>query len=93
MKGWVLSGSHPFQFEMGIDRENVHQGKASGYLKSTMVQDIGEFATMMQQFKADRYLGKRLRLSSFIKTKGCSILPHFGCGLTVLLMMFSNLII
>lgn len=29
MKGWVLSGSHPFQFEMGIDRENVHQGKAS----------------------------------------------------------------
>lgn len=75
MKGWVLSGSHPFQFEMGIDRENVHQGKASGYLKSTMVQDIGEFATMMQQFKADRYLGKRLRLSSFIKTKG---VQHFA---------------
>nr|WP_087991799.1 AraC family transcriptional regulator [Bacillus subtilis] len=75
MKGWVLSGSHPFQCEMGVDRENVHQGKASGYLKSTMVQGNGEFATMMQQFKADRYLGKRLRLSSFIKTKG---VQHFA---------------
>ncbi|MFO3789285.1 helix-turn-helix domain-containing protein [Bacillus mojavensis] len=75
MRGWVLSGSHPFQFEMGVDRENVHQGKASGYLKSTMVQEAGEFATMMQQFKADRYLGKRLRLSCFIKTKG---VKHFA---------------
>ncbi|QHZ44926.1 helix-turn-helix transcriptional regulator [Bacillus sp. NSP9.1] len=75
MKGWVLSGSHPFQFEMGIDREHVLHGKASGYLKSIMVQDIGEFATMMQQFKADRYCGKRLRLSCFIKTKG---VQHFS---------------
>ncbi|MCY8544591.1 helix-turn-helix transcriptional regulator [Bacillus vallismortis] len=75
MKGWLLNGSHPFQYEMGVDRENVHQGKASGYLKSTMVQGNGEFATMMQQFKADRYLGKRLRLSSFIKTKG---VQHFA---------------
>ncbi|MCO4852141.1 helix-turn-helix domain-containing protein [Bacillus vallismortis] len=75
MKGWLLNGSHPFQYEMGVDRENVHQGKASGYLKSTMVQGNGEFATMMQQFKADRYLGKRLRLSSFIKTKG---VQHFS---------------
>ncbi|MEC2309116.1 AraC family transcriptional regulator [Bacillus atrophaeus] len=69
VKGWVLSGSHPFHYEMGVDHENVHQGKASGYVKSKTVQDAGEFATMMQQFKAERYIGKRIRLSGFIQTK------------------------
>ncbi|MCJ8011491.1 AraC family transcriptional regulator [Paenibacillus sp. KQZ6P-2] len=69
LKGWQLSGSHPFNYQMGIDRETFHQGKASGFLKSVTVQTLGEFATMMQQFKADRYLGKRLKLSGFIKTK------------------------
>lgn len=70
LKGWILSGSHPSNYEMGIDREVFHKGNASGYLKSVTVEEIGEFATMMQEFKADKYLGKRLKLSGFIKTKG-----------------------
>ncbi|WP_050183545.1 helix-turn-helix domain-containing protein [Domibacillus robiginosus] len=69
MDGWFLSGSHPFNYEMGVDRKVVHTGKASGYLSSKTVQDPGEFATMMQQFKADRYRGKRLKLSCFIQTQ------------------------
>ncbi|WP_409975107.1 helix-turn-helix transcriptional regulator [Bacillus sp. Bva_UNVM-123] len=69
MKGWFLSGSDPFNYEMGTDREVVHQGKASGYLKSKTVLDATNFATMMQQFKADKFIGKRIRLSCFLKTK------------------------
>ena len=69
LKGWHLSGSHPFNYKMGIDREIFHKGKASGFLKSVTVQSQGEFATMMQEFKADKYLGKRLKLSGFIKSK------------------------
>ncbi|HLR67459.1 MAG TPA: helix-turn-helix domain-containing protein [Virgibacillus sp.] len=69
VKGWFLSGSDPFNYEMGIDREVVHQGKASGYLKSKTVLDQTNFATMMQQFKADKFIGKRIRLSCFLKTK------------------------
>lgn len=53
VKGWFLSGSNPFNYEMGIDHEVVHQGKASGYLKSKTVLDSTEFATMMQTFKAN----------------------------------------
>lgn len=68
LKGWQLSGSHPFHYEMGIDREIFHKGQASGYLKSVTVEEVGEFATMMQEFKADKYLGKRLKLSGFIKS-------------------------
>lgn len=69
LKGWKLSGSHPFNYQMGIDREIFHKGKASGFLKSITVQSQGEFATMMQEFKAEKYLGKRLKLSGFLKSK------------------------
>lgn len=69
VKGWFLSGSDPFNYEMGLDHEIVHQGKASGYLKSKTVIDQTNFATMMQQFKADKFIGKRIRLSCFLKTK------------------------
>lgn len=69
LKGWHLSGSHPFNYKMGIDRETFHKGKASGFLKSDTVQSHEEFATMMQQFKAEKFLGKRMKLSGFIKSK------------------------
>ncbi|MED4886561.1 helix-turn-helix domain-containing protein [Lysinibacillus fusiformis] len=69
VKGWFLSGSNPFNYEMGIDHEVVHQGKASGYLKSKTVLNLTEFATMMQTFKANHFVGKRIRLSCFIRTE------------------------
>lgn len=69
VKGWILSGSDPYNYEMGVDHAVVHQGKASGYLKSKTVLEGDSFATMMQQFKADNYVNKRIRLSGFLKTK------------------------
>ena len=69
IKGWFISGSHPYNYEIGIDQKNVHQGKASGYLKSKTVQGLDEFATMMQQFKANDFRNKRVKLSGFIKTE------------------------
>ncbi|MEA3321151.1 MAG: AraC family transcriptional regulator [Bacillota bacterium] len=68
LKGWFLSGSHPFHYKMGVDRETFHKGWASGYLKAVTAHKAEEFATMMQQFKAQNYLGKRLKLSGFIKS-------------------------
>ncbi|MED4455825.1 AraC family transcriptional regulator [Metabacillus fastidiosus] len=69
LKGWHLSGSHPFNYKMGIDREIFHKGKGSGFLKAVKVETNGEFATMMQEFNAEKYLGKRLKLSGFLKSK------------------------
>ncbi|MDN4601264.1 AraC family transcriptional regulator [Paenibacillus sp. F6_3S_P_1C] len=75
--GWMLTGSHPQNYEMGIDPAEVHQGKASGYLKAVTPMDSNEFATMMQQFRADKYVGKRMKLSGFVKTE----LVDAFCGL------------
>lgn len=69
MKGWFLSGSHPYNYEIGIDQKTVHQGKVSGYLKSKTVHGAEEFATMMQQFKANEFKGERVKLSGFLKTE------------------------
>lgn len=77
LKGWYLSGSHPHNYKLGIDREIFNKGKGSGFLKSVSVQSQGEFATMMQQFKADKFVGKRIKLSGFLKAKG---IDEF-CGL------------
>ncbi|OWR31715.1 AraC family transcriptional regulator [Saccharibacillus sp. O23] len=69
IKGWFLSGSHPFHYEMGIDRKEAHRGTGSGYLKSVLSESPEQFGTMMQAFRADDYRGKRLRLSAFVKTR------------------------
>lgn len=69
VKGWILSGSDPSHYEMGIDRGTVHLGKVSGYLKSVSATSETQFATIMQQFKSDNYKGKRIKLSAFIQTE------------------------
>ncbi|GKU78159.1 helix-turn-helix domain-containing protein [Paenibacillus sp. L3-i20] len=69
IKGWILSGCNPADYVMGIDRENVHMGKVSGYLKSMTAVSADQFATMMQQFKADKFKGERIKLSAFIQSE------------------------
>lgn len=69
IKGWFLTGTSPHNYEMGLDTKNVHQGKASGYIRSRSVATIEEFATMMQQFKAKKYIGQRLKFSAFVKSE------------------------
>lgn len=77
IKGWFLSGSHPFNYTIGLDRKTFHKGRSSGFIKSATVEAGDEFATMMQQFKADKYVGKRIRLSGFLKTAGVSVFCGF----------------
>ncbi|WP_213585005.1 helix-turn-helix transcriptional regulator [Paenibacillus sp. J2TS4] len=66
--GWMLTGSHPHLYSMGVDRIVTHQGRSAGYLVSESHQMEG-FATMMQMFKAKNYVGKRLRFTGFAKSE------------------------
>lgn len=79
-KGWLLSGTHPSDYEMGVDYKTTHHGKASGYVRSKGNPE-GGFATMMQVFKAAAYRGKRLRLTGFLKTK--DVQPWCGLWMRV----------
>jgi hypothetical protein len=64
--GWFSGGSYSDDYDYGVDREKAYEGHASGYIYSR--QNPRGFGALMQTFKANRYLGKRLRLSSYIKT-------------------------
>jgi len=65
---WFSSGYSPQLYEMGVDRNVFHSGKASGFIASKATAQSGDWATLMQRIKADAYRNRRVRLSSFIKT-------------------------
>jgi hypothetical protein len=69
MESWSLAGSHPQDYELGIDTITTYQGKNSGYIKSAVAEPEG-FATVRQVFKAERYRNKRLRFSGMVKSEG-----------------------
>ena len=66
-KGWFPAGSDPKEYEMRLDRDVTHSGKASGTLKSIVPKASG-FGTLMQTCKADEYRGKRVRMSGFVRS-------------------------
>ena len=66
--GWgrFVSGSEPADYEIGVDETVRHGGKASGFVRAKAAEPKG-FATLLQDFRANDYRGKRLRLSGYVK--------------------------
>jgi RNA polymerase sigma factor (sigma-70 family) len=67
--GWFLNGSHPQNYEEGVDQHVKRSGSASGYFKSKF-SGPGGSGTLMQMCGAETFRGKRVRLSSFVKSEG-----------------------
>jgi hypothetical protein len=68
--GWIAAGSHPEDYDMGVDHKVYYSGSsgsASAYIKSRA--SAQGFGTLMQMCKVDKYLGKRLRMSGYVKTE------------------------
>lgn len=66
--GWIKAGSHPAEYEVGTDGSTRHGGRASGYVKA-IAKDLHGFGTLMQTAGPGQYLGKRVRLSAFVKAE------------------------
>lgn len=66
--GWILGGSNPHDYSVGIDLAESYSGFASAFIKSTAARPIG-FVTLMQTFKANNYRNQRIRLTAYVKTK------------------------
>src|SRR5688500_7580154 len=69
VKGWFLAGSNPENYQIGVEENNERGGKV-GYLKS--IKSSNGFGTIMQGFFPKEYLGKRVRMTGFIKSKDVS---------------------
>ena len=66
--GWFAAGSKPKSYEMGIDKGAGKDGKNAATIKS-IDKKIEGFGTLMQQSKPDKYLGKRIRMTGFVKSE------------------------
>ena len=66
-KGWIIAGDSPKKYEMGIDKGSGQDGKNAATLKS-IEQTITGFGTLMQECKADKYAGKRIKMSGSMKS-------------------------
>jgi len=66
--GWFNAGSKPKSYEMGIDKGAGQDGKNAATIKS-IDKKIDGFGTLMQQSKPDKYHGKRIKMTGFVKSE------------------------
>src|SRR5215203_718625 len=66
--GWIKRGSLPDKYEMGLEKGAGQDGKNAATIKS-LEQTIEGFGTLMQNCSPANYLGKRVRMSGYLKTK------------------------
>jgi len=66
--GWFNAGSKPKSYEMGIDKGAGQDGKNTATIKS-IDKKIDGFGTLMQKSKPDKYIGKRVRMTGFVKSE------------------------
>jgi hypothetical protein len=67
--GWYVAGSKPAEYNSGVDAQAMHDGHLSACLKAKN-PEVDGFGTLMQDFQAERYAGKRLRFSAAVKSEG-----------------------
>jgi bla regulator protein BlaR1 len=68
-KGWWKNGTdNASTYIAGVDRTQTHEGLPSAYVKS-IPPSIEGFGGMMQMCSAENFVGKRLRLSAWMKTE------------------------
>ena len=68
-QGWYMAGSKPSEYEAGVDRQITHDDHPSAYLRGRK-PEIDGFGTLMQDFRAEQYVGKRVRFNAFVKSEG-----------------------
>lgn len=66
--GWFKTGSDSNRYDMGIEKGAGFNGKNAATIKSIEIKIMG-YGALAQSFSPEKYLGKRIRFSGFVKTK------------------------
>lgn len=67
--GWGKNGAKADMYVVGVDSTNMWGGMPSAYVESLTPSVEAAFGGMMQTTAAANYVGKRVRLSGWIKTE------------------------
>ena len=71
IEGWFLAGSKPKSYKIGLDKSIYKSGGSSAFLESAE-NSIEGFGTLMQTCEADEYLGKKVKMTAYIKSENVS---------------------
>jgi len=66
--GWIMAGTAPQDYTVGLDRGVKHDGQSSVRIAAKSDSPSG-FGTLMQEFRADDWRGKRVRFRGHVKTE------------------------
>ncbi len=66
--GWFKAGSKPKSYDMGIEKGLGPDGKNVATIKS-IEKKIDGFGTLMQKSNPEKYLGKRIKMTGFVKSE------------------------
>ena len=67
-RGWSAHETVPHEYRVGTDHRVVHSGKASLFLRSLVAAPAG-LVGVSQQFAAEAYQGRRVRVSAFLRSE------------------------
>jgi hypothetical protein len=65
---WHKAGSYPEGYDMGVDKGTSYKGKNVATIKSIDGKAKGGFGTLMQSCLADKYLGKKVKMTGYMKS-------------------------
>lgn len=67
---WFISGSKKENYNIGLDKSIYKSGGISAFIQSNENEtSIKGFGTLMQTCSAENYLGKRIKMTAYIKTE------------------------
>lgn len=67
-KGWILAGTAPNDYQVSVLSEK-REGNNVVLLESVANPDPSKFGTLSQYCSADQYLGKRVRMTGYLKSE------------------------
>jgi hypothetical protein len=70
--GWYIGGDAPKYYTAGMDEQVKHSGSNAAFLQSKRRNPGTGYGTLMQCISAKSYQGKRVRLTSWLKTNKVS---------------------
>jgi hypothetical protein len=68
--GWYLAGNRPAEYDCSLDPNASYNGQPSTYVKSKEGVTTTGFGTLMQDFDARQYAGKRIKFSANVRAEG-----------------------
>ncbi|NDC41978.1 MAG: hypothetical protein EBZ77_10575 [Chitinophagia bacterium] len=77
-KGWKPSGTAEDRYDIGLWKAGGYEGANCGFIRSNKkLYEQGDYGSLIQIVSSQRYLGKQVKLSGYMKTRSVAVWAGF----------------